>query len=239
VVSGLALEKWLHLNGTSIRITDWIRERQRWRADANDEGTRAHWLRPACIDFFHPSLAPPALLALLPPPPAPVAQVAGPAAVVAAAAAAAAPAAPAAEDTSEPPPPSWWTRGTDDDKMAEVFYLTDPSKAPYPNSYEDRLAFGSIHTKERFPSVTSRQWLQAATYIDSQLIDGGRIRARWLEIKSDPSQIQMDTPRRKRKANPSANDKVWIDEVDQQPFHTDKDGRVLPRTGSASSSDVV
>ena len=62
-----------------------------------------------------------------------------------------------------------------------------------------------------------------------------------LQIKSNPAQLQVNSPPRKRKANLAANDRVWIDQADQRPFYTDKDGQVLAnvRTGSASSSDVV
>ena len=107
-----------------------------------------------------------------------------------------------------PSTPSWWT---DDmhQKMAEVFFLTEPRTMPTPGYYNDRLAFGSLEYRQRFPNIAMKQMLsEGADYVDSQLADGGAIRARFVALRKGNARIE-DLPRAKRKPDLLGNGKVW------------------------------
>jgi len=170
----------------------------------------------------------------LPMPPSPANALATTTAPAASAAASSASAAAGPNNVSAdaPPaeaPPHWWIEGLHDIKMAEVLFLCDSKRQPEPHLYNDRLAFGSLVCKERFPGIEPQRLLQAAGYIDSQLVPGGRIRSHWQMLKSKQARIASvpGAPRPKRKPDLANNSKVWVDQVSKKPFYTDADGRIL------------
>lgn len=122
--------------------------------------------------------------------------------------------------------PRWWTAGMDE-RMAEVFFLTDRDTCPVPNYYNDRLAFGSIECEVRFPGVTKAQFLtEAAHYIDEQIEVGGSILAHWKKLKARTAKVMPpSTPTPKRRPNIRANGKVWVEE--DNPIFTSEDGTLI------------
>lgn len=129
-------------------------------------------------------------------------------------------------DDSSIAAPDWWRAGHHDRLMAEVFFLSDSKCLPAPQYYNDRLVFGGLATHERFPDIEPQRLLQAATYIDSQLVPGGRIRAHWQKLKAKEASI-ASIPRAKRTPDLASNSKVWVDRVSKKPFYTDENGQLL------------
>ena len=156
-------------------------------------------------------------------------------------------------------PPSWWLTPDFDIRFAEVLFLhkmcppnidhcAPPSlkprsfaTAPLNAALESRVCadvFRTIECEERFPRVSTAEWLDGTTlsYLEESASGRGPIRAHWQELRSKracvveppPVDAGADQHRRKRRCNVrgAAASRVWVDSTGTR-LYTNEDGRVL------------
>jgi hypothetical protein len=151
----------------------------------------------------------------------------------AAAAAVAAEAAAAVADFLSPllvEPPAWWQSPRDDERFAEVLYLSNMRPQQI-----DHYLFASVECLDRFPYVQRACWLEASTlaYLEHAWRPGGPVHSHWNELMKKRARVTVpEGPRARRQ--PRVSTGVWRHASGASMF-TDDDGNVLAEGDAAGS----